>query len=152
MNKTGINFLAAAAMAFTMSGCAYTEKTIREPNSRVDFTKNDFTFSEQVSGEGKTVKILGFDLYRRNHSIDMGTISQQTSNKFTLAVLPVIGTYLSDESSSYALYDLMSKNPGYDVVFYPQFEKHEYKPFLGIGIIYKKTTVKATARLGKLKA
>jgi hypothetical protein len=45
----------------------------------------------------------------------------------------------------------MSKNPGYDVVFYPQYEKHVRRPILGIGFIYKKTTVIAKARLGKLK-
>jgi hypothetical protein len=44
----------------------------------------------------------------------------------------------------------MSSNPGYDVVFYPQFETKVVKPFLGLGFLTKITTVKTTARLGKL--
>jgi len=40
----------------------------------------------------------------------------------------------------------MSGNPGYDVVFYPKV----FKPVLGIGFFAKITTVKTTARLGKL--
>ena len=44
----------------------------------------------------------------------------------------------------------MSQNKGYDVVFYPQYETKVQKPALGIGFITKITTVKTTARLGKL--
>jgi len=41
----------------------------------------------------------------------------------------------------------MKKNPGYDVVLYPQFETKKFV----IPFIYSKTKVKATARLGKIK-
>jgi hypothetical protein len=46
---------------------------------------------------------------------------------------------------------MMKNNPGYDVVFYPQYEAIVKRPVIGIGLIYKKITVKATARLGKMK-
>ena len=45
----------------------------------------------------------------------------------------------------------MKANPGYDVVFYPQFETVTKKPVIGIGLFTKITKVKVTARLGKLK-
>jgi hypothetical protein len=44
----------------------------------------------------------------------------------------------------------MNSNPGYDVVFYPQYETKVFKPVLGIGFLTKISTVKTTARLGKL--
>jgi hypothetical protein len=57
----------------------------------------------------------------------------------------------SDKTANYSLYELMTNNPGYDVVFYPQYETKVLKPILGIGFLTKITTVKTTARLGKLK-
>jgi hypothetical protein len=44
----------------------------------------------------------------------------------------------------------MNVNPGYDVVFYPQYETKVFKPVVGIGFIVTITSVKTTARLGKL--
>jgi hypothetical protein len=44
----------------------------------------------------------------------------------------------------------MYTNPGYDVIFYPQYETIISKPLL-LGCIVKITKVKTTARLGKLK-
>ena len=67
-----------------------------------------------------------------------------------LVKIPVIGDVLYDKTSNYALYELMQNNPGYDVVFYPQYEKKIEKPILGIGFILKKITVKVTGRLAKL--
>ena len=150
MNRKRINFVMIALIVLCTSSCKTNQMGMREPNSKVEFVKNDFKFSEQLTGQGKDTKILGIDFYRIGHSSDMGYVRSE-EGKITLGIIPVIGNYLSDESSYYALHDLMSKNPGYDVIFYPQYEKTIYKPFLGIGFIYKRTTVKATARLGKLK-
>ncbi|MCS6832046.1 MAG: hypothetical protein NZ521_00590 [Flammeovirgaceae bacterium] len=44
----------------------------------------------------------------------------------------------------------MKNNPGYDAVFYPQYEVKVVRP-VGIGGLLKITTVKVTARLGKFK-
>ncbi len=150
MKKKCINFVLIALIGVYASGCVTNEKVMREPNSRVDFVKSDFKFSDQLTGEGKDTKILGIDFYHIGHSTDMGYAKTDGSN-FSWGMIPVIGNYLGDESSNYALYDLMTKNPGYDVVFYPQYEKRIHKPFLGIGFIYKKTTVKVVARLAKIK-
>lgn len=64
-------------------------------------------------------------------------------------VIPTIGERVN-RGANYALFNLMQKNPGYDVVIYPQVEAHRYAPVLGTDI-YSKTTYKVTARLGRLK-
>jgi hypothetical protein len=130
------------------SSCTSINKTMREPNVRVDFTKNDFTLSEQVNAEGRTTKIFNIDFARlftkRTGNVGGG------SSRISFASLPVIGNLMFDKTSNYALYELMDKNPGYDVIFYPQYEVKVVKPILGLGFIAKRTTVKTTARLGKL--
>jgi hypothetical protein len=150
MKKAGINFAVMALIFSGATSCVTHQKMMREPNSKVEFTKSDFNFSDQVTGEGKDTKILGIDFFRLGHSSDMGYVTAKEGS-FSWGDIPIIGNYLADESSYYALYDLMNKNPGYDVVFYPQYEKHVRRPILGIGFLYKKTTVIAKARLGKLK-
>lgn len=56
-----------------------------------------------------------------------------------------------NKKANYALFNLMNDNPGYDVILYPQFETIVEKPVMGCGFLKKTTTVKVTARLGKLK-
>ena len=108
-------------------------------------------YLKQVSGEGRCTKVLGIDFYRWFHTANTGAVVSPGGPQIGISSIPVVGGYLSNKTASYALYDLMSKNQGYDVVFYPQYDTRLYKPFLGIGFIYKRTTVKATARLAKLK-
>ncbi len=120
--------------------------SMRELNTRVEFVKNDFNFSDQVTAEAKTTKILGID-WARLFKKKVG----DTNGNANVVSIPVVGNLLVDRTSEYALYNLMENNPGYDVVFYPQYEKKVVKPFLGLGFIVKTSTVKATARLGKLK-
>jgi len=153
MTKYAIQAAAIIAVAASVSSCTSVNKTMREPYSRVDFTKNDFTLSEQVSGQGTCTKVLGIDFYRWFHASNAGAVTGDNTGgmKISAASIPVIGGYLTDKSASYAVYDMLIKNPGYDVVFYPQFETQVRRPFLGIGFIYKKTTVKTMAKLGKLK-
>ncbi|MBC7554790.1 MAG: hypothetical protein H7257_12520 [Taibaiella sp.] len=151
MKETCIKFAVLPTMAFSVTGCAVTNKSMREPYSRVDFTKNDFILSEQVSGEGTCTKVLTIDWYRLFHSSQTGAVAGDGGFKISASSIPVIGGYLSDKTAGYALYDMMNKNQGYDVVFYPQYETRVRKPFLGLGFIYKQSTVKATAKLAKLK-
>ncbi len=117
--------------------------SMRELNTRVEFVKNDFNFSDQVTAEAKTTKILGID-WARLFKKKVG----DTNGNANVVSIPVVGNLLVDRTSEYALYNLMENNPGYDVVFYPQYEKKVVKPFLGLGFIVKTSTVKATARLG----
>ena len=140
------------AFASLISSCTVMNKSMREPYSRIDFVKSDFTISEQTSGTGATTKVLCIDWYRLFHTTDAGTVVGESGGKLiNFAKIPVVGGFITDKTANYALYDMMNKAPGYDIVFYPQFETKIRKPFLGLGFIYKKTTVKATARLAKFK-
>ena len=133
----------------TFASCTTLNHSMREPNTRVNLTKSDFTLSEQVSAEDKTVKILGID-FERLFKKETGVVDNGASS-ISLANMPVIGNVLYDKTSNYALYNLMFTNPVYDVIFYPQYETKISKPVLGLGFIVKITKVKTTARLGKLK-
>jgi hypothetical protein len=142
-----LKFLFLACSILLLASCATMNKSMREPNVRVQLEKSDFTLSGQVSAEASTTKILSID-FNRLFNKKTGTI--EGSQTISLASIPVVGTVLGDKTANYALYDLMNANSGYDVIFYPQYETRISRPFLGLGFIYKKTTVKATARLGKL--
>ena len=132
------------------SSCSTMNHSMRQANTRVELNKSDFTLSDQVSAEAKTVKVIGIDFERLFIMKKTGTI-KGGSARISKALIPVIGPRLTDKTSGYALYDMMENNKGYDVVFYPQYETKVVKPILGIGFLMKTTTVKATARLGKLK-
>jgi hypothetical protein len=147
MNKQIISFLSIMTIVLFFSSCSSTLKTMREPNTRVNFEKKDFTLSEQVSAEAKTTRILMID-FKRLFNKQSGEIIGGPGS--IIPVIPVIGGFIVDGTQGYALHNLMKNNPGYDVVFYPQYETKINRPFLGLGFIFNKITVKATARLGKL--
>jgi hypothetical protein len=147
-NLTTKAFLFLGIVMASMTSCSTYNKSMREPNTRVELTKSDFTLSEQVSAEASSTKIFGID-WARLFKKDMGTV-EGGAGVLSLASIPVIGNYLNDKTANYALHELMQKNTGYDVIFYPQYETKVNKP-IGIGFIVKKTTVKVTARLATLK-
>lgn len=139
--------LVAVIAAF--SSCTTLNTTMKEPNTRVNFNKSDFALSEQVNAEAQSVKYLGID-WARLFTKKTGNLEGGAAS-ISAASIPVIGNFIADKTANYALYELMKNNPGYDVVFYPQYETKVVKPFLGIGLFGTTTTVKATAKLGKLK-
>lgn len=143
-------FLLIGFATVTLTSCTTINHSMREPNTRLNLNKSDFTLSDQVSAEAQTVKILGID-FARLFMKKTGEVQGGGASLINLANIPVIGNLVVDKTANYSLYELMVNNPGYDVVFYPQFETKVVKPVLGIGFITKITTVKTTARLGKLK-
>lgn len=132
------------------SSCSTIDKTMREPNVRVDLTKDDFTLSEQVTADAVSNKIFGIDIIRLFSNKKTGTV-ERYADEISFASIPVIGSILRDRTANHALYELMSENEGYDVVFYPQYEIKVSRPFLGLGFIFKRTEVTTKARLGKLR-
>ncbi len=150
MKKTILTGVIAIITIF--SSCTNVNKSMREPNTRVNLEKKDFILSEQVSGEATTTQILGID-FARLFKKTSGTVNKDGAVAgpmgINIASIPVIGGFIVNPTASYALYDVMEKNKGYDVAFYPQFEVTVTRP-IGLGFIYKVTTVKATTRLGKL--
>ncbi len=150
MNFKSLAFV--ALLAAGISSCTTINKSMREPNNRVQFSKSDFTLSDQLSAEANTTKIFGID-FARLFTKKTGTIEAggSVSSLINLASLPVVGGFVSgDKTVNYSLYEMMNANPGYDVVFYPTYEIKVVKPIIGIGFILKTTHVKSTARLGKL--
>lgn len=141
-------FFVALLFVVSFSSCRLNSYNMREPNARVEFVKSDFALSNQLSAEAYSIRVLGID-WKRLFKKEVGFVDQSYAT-IDMANIPVIGVLLDDKTSNYALYELMKNNPGYDVVFYPQYEKSVYKPALGIGFFYKKISVKTTARLGKL--
>jgi hypothetical protein len=126
---------------------------MREPNARVEFKHEDFEFSEQKTATAKTQKILGIDWNRLFLKETGGVNSDQSavSGLISVASLPVIGTLLIDNTANYALYEIMTENPGYDLVFYPQYSTKVKRPILGLGFLYKEIEVTAITKLAKIK-
>ena len=142
MKKLALLLVCGITVLF-MSSCHTYRHSMREPNAYVEYHADDFILSEQVSGEAAVVRVLGIDWARL-----FGTTESANTPAFG-TVIPVVGVKLED-GANYALYNMMKKNPGYDVVIYPQVEAYRHAPVLGTDL-YSKTTYKVTARLGKLK-
>ncbi len=134
-------FSLLAVFAIGFASCSYTSKSMKSPNNIVEFEKSDFEFSEQVVGEGVQTRVLGIDWAHLFSSEDGAIVNE---NAFGI---PIIGSLPFKSSQSFAIYDVMTKNPGYDVVFYPQYETKT----TGIPILFQKSHTKVTARLGKIK-
>ena len=145
------NFLLLTLLtSLFLTSCSSVNQSMREPNSRLELVKSDFSLSDQVSATATTTRILGID-FERLFNKRTGVVDGYTSSTVSLSSIPVIGNVFNDNTSNYALYELMQKNPNYDVVLYPQYETKVSRPILGLGFIFKKTTVKTTERLAQLK-
>lgn len=129
-----------------MLGSCTLNKSMKMANTRVEFEKEDFEFTEQVSGEATETRIFFIDWARLFTRTKSGSLIVDGAPE-----IPVIGGVLSNPTQGYALYDMMNKNEGYDVVFYPTYTKKISRPILGMGFILKTTEVKAKARLAKIK-
>jgi hypothetical protein len=119
MKKNIIYFSAIFTISVFFTSCSSSLKTMREPNTRVNFEKKDFTLSEQVSAEATTTRILMID-FKRIFNKQSGDIIGGPGS--LIPVIPVIGGLIVDRTQGYALHSLMKNNQGYDVVFYPQYE------------------------------
>jgi hypothetical protein len=134
-------FALVAILGLSFAGCNYTMKSMKSPNNYVEFQKDDFTFSDQVVGEGSQTRILGVDWA---HLFKSETAVVVEANIFNI---PIIGNLPIGGSQAFAVYDVMSKNPGYDVVFYPQYETK----MTGIPLLFQKSHTVVKARLAKIK-
>lgn len=142
MKKFRLLLICGFAMLLMASCNTYTH-SMKTPNSYVEYHAADFDLSGAVTGEATVVRVLGIDWAHTFGTVEIG----ETASVGT--VVPYIGMTIPG-GANYALYNLMKKNPGYDVVIYPQVEVHRNAPILGTDL-YSKTTYKVTARLGKLK-
>ena len=130
-----------SAVALMVSSCMSSSQSMKSVENRIEFVKGDFEYSDQVSGEATQVKILWID-WARLFDKKWGEISGAGYKM----EIPIIGSVLSKGVNSYAVYNMIKDNPGYDVVLYPQFETQ-----VDNKILIKTTKVKVTARLGKIR-
>ena len=145
--KKSIKFFALAAIAcLCFTSCNTYSRSMREPNVKVELYSDDFELSDQFTAEATTTRVFCIDWQRLFGTTEFGEID----GTYSMASVPVIGNIVFDATTNYALYQLLAEHPGYDVIVYPQVEKHVKAPILGTDI-FSKTTVKVTARLGKLK-
>ena len=130
-------------LCFTAS-CTSIHKTTKQPFSSVELKFNDFNLSKQQTAEATSVTILGID-FKRLFLKKTGGSSALTAS------VPILGQFLSDPTTSYAMYKLLDSNDGTDFIFYPQVEKKNTCPILGICILNKITNVEVKAKLGTFK-
>lgn len=149
MKKISV-LLICAVCAMMFASCNVYNHSMKGPNAHVELYAGDFELSGPVTGEATVTKIIGIDWERLFGEQKMGVIEEGGAGFLSGVSIPVIGAYLQSHGADYAIYDMMQKNPGYDVVFYPQVESHKNAPILGTDI-FSTTTYKVTARLGKLK-
>ncbi|MCX6350989.1 MAG: hypothetical protein NTX03_03905 [Bacteroidetes bacterium] len=130
-----------AFISIFATSCTTLSRQMKEANYKVEFKKDDFTYSELNTGSAIETKILGIDwqrLFKKEYFGPAQTLQNQ---------IPFVGAVLDPSAvDGYAMYDLMAKNPGYDVIFFPTFERKGFS----IPNLYSKTEVKVTAKLGKL--
>lgn len=140
MNKILYFFIAL----FFLSSCTSIHKTTKQPFSSIELEYSDFELSKQESAQATSVTFLGIDFAR--------LFLRKTGGSSSLtASIPILGQYLSDPTTSYAMYNLLDQNEGADFVFYPQVEKKTTCPVLGLCLINKITTVEVKAKLGTFK-
>lgn len=143
------NLLISGFAALALSSCIGINKSLDRPNYHVQFKKEDFEYSNQVSGEATETKIFFIDWERLllKKSGDFGALSNASdpiSN--VISTIPIIGGNTGIGAAKYAVHNIIKDNPGYDAVLFPQYDI-ESKNFL----IVTYTKVKVSARLGKLK-
>ena len=137
-------FLVLAVAGSFFTSCTLQSRSYKSPNYYVEFVKSDFEFSAPESGEATSTTIFGLD-FSRLFKKDVGIIDSDMRSTFSI---PIIGSLIKpNRVHSYALYNIMLENPGYDVIIYPRYEVKK----TGIPFIFVTTTVKATVRLGKVK-
>ena len=129
------SFFAIVLASLLFSSCSITDRAMQTPNHHIEFYKNDFEYSTQLTAEAKVVRVFGIDW------------SRLFGRKSAQSPIPVFGEAVRAGARSYALYNLMAENPGYDVVVYPQYEVRKFI----VPLFYSKRTAKVTARLAKIK-
>jgi hypothetical protein len=144
---------------------------MREANYQLWLHHEDLELSERITGSAQQSKFLGIDWQRTfgkkkfeyggfgglpndpsspNISGTIGANTFAGENEFSAVSVilnGVIGITNASRVENMAMFDLIRKNPGYDIVMFPSFETH--KKWFVFG---SKTEVVCTAKLGKLKA
>ncbi len=128
-------------IALLAASCTTMTRSMKTPSNYVEFQKEDFEFSGQLTGQATETRVLGIDFAR------LFTKKYGEVMKYGNVSIPVIGNFVNGAVNYYALYNMMNDNPGYDVVFYPTFESKQ----MGFLFLFQTTSVTVKARLAKIK-
>ncbi len=170
MKTTTITVLVAALLC---TGCQLNRRSMRESNYQIWLNKADITYTEQLTGQAEQSRFLGIDfkrLFARKY--DMGgignlppdpTIVNSISSINTSVLASTKGGGQNPPSSifnlnniiglnsgisrveQFAINELIKKNPGYDLIMFPQFEVQRKWYVFG-----SKTAVVVKARMAKM--
>jgi hypothetical protein len=132
-----VRFFLVMFIIVGLTGCS-SYKRMQSPPTLVEFKRQDFEFSEQVVGKATTVRVLG---------IDWAEIFSSKNGDFKNSVISS-AAFTIDHTENKAVFNLLTKNPGYDVVFYPSFEST--KTYI-IPFLVSKKNVTVRAKLAKIK-
>ena len=113
-------------------------KGMQSPSSKVDFTKENFEFSEQVSASATTIRLFG---------IDWRSIFNSKTGDFSNSIITPSTIPAMDKTANKAVYKILEQNPNYDVVFFPSIESKQK----GIPFIFTKKDATVKAKLAKIK-
>lgn len=122
-------------LSITFLSCSSLTSSIKNPSNHIEFTKNDFEYTKQVSSTSKVSFFLGIPLS-----------NTRKSGKFSDGSITLVGFRSKlKKAEDLAIYNLLKENPGYDLVLYPKFDTKS------AGFIITSAKVTVTARLAKLK-
>ena len=144
------NILFFITLYIFISGCTMVNHSV--PTSMIYLS--DLNISDEVWGQAKSTKILGFDFQRlMKRNIESASVGLSTSRipLITAGNVEVFdaqsfGLIIID-TESLALNDLLNKNKEYDVIVSPKFSKTTE----GFWPIYWTETVMVKARIGTIK-
>ena len=134
------------------SGCTMVSHSIVTPEIQL----GDLDISDEVWGQAKSVKIIGFDFDRIfKRKIETATIGMATTNipiissdfDYTETTAAQILGLIFIDTENLALQDLLNKSKEYDILIAPKFSK----TIEGFWPIYWTETVMVKARIGKIK-
>ncbi len=121
---------------FALASCSASKSVMQGASTVVNFEKNDFIYSEQVSATANVTKVFG---------INWADLFTSTTGSVSNSIISTSG-FGGDKATAKATYKLLQENKGYDLVFYPVYEKRKSGFLFG-----SSTDVTVRAKLGKVK-
>ena len=157
-----------ALSLFIFTSCQVNRRSMKESNYQIFLNKSDISYTEQKLGEAEQIKVLGIDWKRLFGKYDLGGLNTlpnepladnsliQSNTSFVAgpngsspvisSLTNIVGlTSNTNKIENFALYDLITKNPGYDMIMFPQFEVRKKWYVFG-----SKTKVSVKARMAKI--
>lgn len=123
-------------VAVAMTSCSTSKYTMQGASTYVNFEKDDFTYSKQVSASANVTKVFG---------INWADLFTSTVGSVSNSIISTSG-FKGNKAMSKATYKLLQENPGYDLVFYPVYESKKQSFLFG-----SSTDVTVSAKLGKVE-